>query len=130
MRLFLSDFAMGLARSGYHNDAASFCEASLTALKTTLAEEQPLLAYARIYCADVAIIRNDYVAAENLLSNAVPVVIESLGDANWRSQWALALSAIAQDQTDERDTALGKLRVVLGDSSPLLDQLRDHSQRR
>ena len=130
MHLFLSEFAMGLARNGYYAEAESYCEASLAALKSMLTEEQPLLAFARIHCADVAIRHGDYVAAENLLSRAIPAVTEALGEANWRSQLALALSAIAKHQTDERDSALSRLRSAFGDSSPLLHQLLDHAERR
>ena len=95
--VFLSEFATAIAISGYHNEAESYCDASLTTLKTMLAEEQPLLAYARIHCADVAIGHSDYAAAENLLSGAVPVVTDTLGEANgrWRCQRLRGLRACA-----------------------------------
>jgi len=128
MHIFLSDFAMSLAVSGYPNEAERFCKMSLAALEDVLAEDHPLLGYTMMHCADTALGRGAFTEAAHLMHSAVPAVIQVLGRTNWRSQWALALQAIADRQPEERAAALDQLREMLGDSSPLVRHLSASSQ--
>ena len=130
MHFFLADFAISLARNGYLNESERFCKTSLTALEKVLAEDHPLLGYAMMYCADAALGRGDSIQAAQLAHRAVPVVIQALGRINWQSQWTLALQPIADGKPAERDAALGQLREVLGDSSPLVQRLSGNSSER
>jgi tetratricopeptide (TPR) repeat protein len=125
MHIFLTDFATSLARGEHAADADRFCQASVTAMQGALSTDHPLLSYAMINCAAVALDRGSPIAATKLLQRAVPAVIQTLGRTNWRAQWALAIEAIANNQREERDAALDGLRKTLGDSSPLVRHLSE-----
>ncbi len=120
MNWFLSDTALTLALAGRPDAARDLCEKSLSELESALTTGQPILAYARASCAEVAIRAGAPDQARDLLEAAVSVIADTLGEDHWRALWAAARLAALKQQPEVHYAALARLKSVLGEDNPLL----------
>lgn len=123
MSLLQATLAVSLARGNFIEQAGEICSAALASIESNLEGSEPQLAYARARCAEVALHQGDRQLAAALLEAANPVVADTLGPGNWRTQWVTALAARAAGNEIAADTAVAALATSLGENSPWMKEL-------
>ena len=118
-----SDAALTLALGGRADAARGLCARALTELDAALTPGQPILAYARASCAEVALRDGSPDQARDLLKAAVPVIGDTLGEDHWRALWSAAQLAVLDQRPGVHDAAVARLKSALGEDNPLLSLL-------